>query len=556
MQELITLSNIALVISDATTAEPFIDALAVLTALHDIQFVMENAWARWFREQAAETVARLVEGEIDAEVEKELDKITSVIEDTLALNAADDFDSYCLFTEWHREPAKKFYQPRRRVLYPLVCDMQDLADGRIVFLSISMPPRTGKSTIGIFFLTWIMGKHPTRANVMSGHSDKLTKGFHMEALSLISDSTNYRFGEVFPEARLIDKSMADETINLKTRSRFPTLTCRSVEGTLTGAVEVGRDAILYMDDLVEDREEALNADRMDKLYSAYLNQLKDRMNDGAKQLFVATRWVPNDPIGRIEEQYAEDPRYRFTVIPALNEHDESNFVYDYNLGFSTEYYLDMRASLIANGEEDSWSAKYMGHPYYIGGLMFPEDELNYYDELPEGEPDAVIAVCDTKDRGSDYACQPIGYIYGNRHYIHAVVCDNSLPEVVEPRLARSLVENNVSIARYESNSAGGRIADSVKEACEAQGHTIEISKKFSTENKETRILVDSLWIKQNCYFRENYPDRDYARFMRMLTHYTTEGKNKHDDAPDSMSMYKRFASALRRATVQPMKRPF
>lgn len=549
MDEQLTLDLIAKAVGADPTPEAFTDALAVLTAFKEKRPIEESAYARWFRERAADAVA--VADDADAE------RLASIVEDIALLNADFDFDSYCIYMEWGREPAKRFYQPRRHVLFPkVVVHLQDLLEGQLDFLSISMPPRTAKSTTCIFFLTMVMGMHPERANIMSGHSDKLTEGFHKEALSIITDGETYRFAKVFPYAPFIESSMKNETIALKRVSRFPTLTCRSIEGTLTGAVEVGKDALLYMDDLVEDREEALNADRMDKLYSAYLNQLKDRMNDGAKQLFVATRWCPNDPIGRIEEQYADNPRYRFVAVPALDENGESNFVYKYGLGFSTGYYVDMRESLTANGEADSWAAKYMGQPYWMTGLMFAADELKYYTDLPDGEPDAVLAVCDTKDRGADYASMPVVAVYGQRHYLIDAVCDNSLPEIVEPRLAECLVRNHVDRVRFESNAAGGRVADSVGEKCAELGHYVDVSKKYSTENKETRILVDSGWVKENVYFPSECESPDMRRFMGMLTHYTVSGKNKHDDAPDSMSMYKRFAQSMRKAVCAAVKRPW
>lgn len=536
-----------------TNSQPFIDCLGLLYEYKDIDPSAERVMALNFRELAEKHVLKLLKKDKVDHAEK----VMGVIEHTLKLNAQICFDSYMLYMEWDREPNKCFYRPRRKVFYPnIVKHMQDLADDKIDFLSISCPPRVGKSTVGIFFLTWIMGRHPEHANVMSGHSDGLTKGFHMEALSIIQDDKTYKFRDVFPGAPLVDKSMADETISLKHRSRFPTLTCRSIGGTLTGAVEIGSDALLYLDDLVEDREQALNSDRMDKLYAAYLNQLKDRMKDGAKQLCVATRWVPNDPIGRIEEEYGQDERYRFVSVPALNEKGESNFDYPYDLGFSTEYYLDMKRSLISAGEDDSWSAKYMCEPYWQTGLMFPEDELQYYDTLPEEEPDAIIAVCDTKDRGPDYAVQPIGYVYGDLHYIEDVVCDNSLPSVFQPRLAKHLVDHKVQMARYESNAAGGRVAEDVEKMVNDAGLVLNIQKKFTTENKETRILVDSGWIKERCVFKRTPPTKDYEKFMKMLIGYTIAGKVKHDDAPDAMSMYKRFATSLVKAKVQAFKRPW
>ena len=536
---------------DKVSAQPYEDALAILPELLNDDPTVEMAYARWIREKARDAV---VECGTDVETAK---RILEAREDILGLNAWYDFDSYMLFTEWNREPAKQFWLPRRHVLYPIAEGFQDLADDRLDILIICLPPRVGKSTTGVFAETWQMGRHPMSANVMSGHSDKLTKGFHLEALSIISDGDTYRFREVFPESPLVGQSMADETITLRRKNRrFPTLTCRSVDGTLTGAVEIGREGWLYCDDMVSDREEALSAPRMDKLYSAYLNQLKDRKLDGAKEVHIGTRWVPNDVTGRIIDRHESDPRCRVICIPALNDKGETNFDYLYDLGFSTEYYEDMKASLEENGESDSWSAKYMCKPYWIGGLMFPSDELKYFDELPEGEPDAIVGVCDTKDRGADYAVLLIGYIYDRKHYIYGCICDNSLPEVVEPRIAAAICKYKAGLVRFESNAAGGRVADGISERCRAAGWAFTLQKKFSTENKETRILVDSAWIKENCYFHRVPPNADYARFMQMLNGYTTEGRNKHDDAPDAMSMYKRLVCSVVSAQVEAFDRPF
>lgn len=530
---------------------PYGDALAVMPGLKSRRPRVAAAYARWLWDRASEGVAAAAgEGRL-----ADAGELLSHVESMLRMMAPDDLDAYMLFTEWGREPAKRFWMPRRHVLMPLCRGFQDLEDGLLDTLVVSLPPRVGKSTTGVFAMSWHMGRHPLSANLMSGHSDKLTKGFHMEALSIIADET-YRFADVFPSSPLADKSMADETVHLRRKGRFPSLTCRSVDGTLTGAVEVGREGWLYCDDLVSDREEALSVDRMDKLYAAYLNQLRDRMLDGAKEVHVGTRWVPNDVIGHVLDEHEGDPRCRAIVIPALGPDGETNFDYLFGLGFSTGYYERMRQVLQDAGEGDSWAAKYEGEPYWIGGLMFAPSELKRYDALPEGEPDAVIAVCDTKDRGADYAAMPIGLVYGDRHYIDAAVCDNGLPELVEPKLAKALVDNRVDMVQFESNSAGGRVADSVAEMCRERGRAVDVRKKFSTANKETRILVDSLWVKEHCYFRDVAPDADYARFMDMLEHYTTEGKVKHDDAPDAMSMYKRFATSFIGATVEPMKRPF
>ena len=534
---------------DASDCKPFEDACAVLTQYLAVDKRRERAWALKVREIAERKVMEFASagnGELADELYRHIEYI-------LRVNAPHDLDSYMLFMEWNREPEKRFWLPRRHVLMPVCQGFQDLADDVIDILVVSLPPRVGKSTTGIFAMTWNMGRNPDDANVMSGYGDKLTVGFHSEALDLIAGD-DYRFHEVFPTSNLKDKSMAAETIDLHRKKRFPSLTCRSVGGGTTGAVEIGSKGWLYCDDMVKDREESLSADRMDKLYAAYLAQLADRKKDGAKEVHVGTRWVPNDLIGREIDLYDGDDRVRIINIPALDENGESNFNYLYGVGFTTEYYDDMRRRLVAAGEDDEWCAKYMCEPYWKHGQMFPPEELRYYDELPEGEPDAVIAVCDTKGKGGDYCVQPVGYVYGDRHYIHDVICDNSLPEKHKPRLVDCLVKNDVSLCRYESNVAGSEIAYQVEAKCRERGLPLRIDTKYSTENKETRILADAGWVKERCLFRATPPNPDYRKFMEMLTRYTVEGKNAHDDAPDAMSMYKRFACGMAKAVATPMAR--
>lgn len=534
---------------DASDCKPFEDACAVLTQYLEADTRRERYWALKVREIAERKVMEFASagnGELADELYRHIEYI-------LRVNAPHDLDSYMLFMEWNREPEKRFWLPRRHVLMPVCQGFQDLADDEIDILIVSLPPRSGKSTTGIFAMTWNMGRNPDDANVMSGYGDKLTVGFHSEALDLIAGD-DYRFHEVFPTSNLKDKSMAAETIDLHRKKRFPSLTCRSVGGGTTGAVEIGSKGWLYCDDMVKDREESLSADRMDKLYAAYLAQLADRKKDGAKEVHVGTRWVPNDVIGRVIDLYDGDDRVRIINIPALDENGESNFNYLYGVGFTTEYYDDMRRRLVAAGEDDEWCAKYMCEPYWKHGQMFPPEELRYYDELPEGEPDAVIAVCDTKGKGGDYCVQPVGYVYGDRHYIHDVICDNSLPEKHKPRLVDCLVKNDVSLCRYESNVAGSEIAYQVEAKCRERGLPLRIDTKYSTENKETRILADAGWVKERCLFRATPPNPDYRKFMEMLTRYTVEGKNAHDDAPDAMSMYKRFACGMAKAVATPMAR--
>lgn len=529
------------------------DALVVVRALFETRPVVASAYNRVIVEKAKEHAAVMAsEGRYD-----DTDKLLATIESLLDVDCRVDFDHYMQRMEWRRSPEKRFFQPRREVFLPVVQDLQDLYDGKLDFYSLSLPPRTGKSTIGCFFMSFNMGAHPTDAHIMTGFSDKLTYSFWGEMLSIVSDSDEYMFAELFPDAPLKDKNAANETIALAKKRRFPTLTCRSIGGTLTGAVEVGQKGILYCDDMVEDYEQALNADRMDKLYEAYLSQARDRKLDGAREFHIGTRWVPNDPIGRIEQEFAGNPRYRFRRIPALNAAGESNFVYQFGLGFSTAYYEDMRRLLVNAGAEDNWSAKYMCTPYWREGRLYERDDLRWYEELPEGEPDIVMAVCDTKTRGQDYCVQVVDLVYGDDHYIHDVTCDDGLMDAIQPRLVDQLVRDRVNVARYESNVAGGKIARDVEGSCHSKGLPIVMKTKYSTENKETRILADSGWVKARCLFRcDGRRGSEYDRFITQLLSYNAKSKNKHDDVPDAMSMLRRFAESTLKASVSAFKRPW
>lgn len=474
---------------------------------------------------------------------------------TYVLGAQDgSFDDYCIALEWYRAPEKRFYLPRRHVLKRLVDDLQDLFDGELDFLGISLPARVGKSTLCIFFMTFVMGHRPDVASVMSGHSDKLTDGFYRELLSIITDDTQYRWHDVFPDVQLVDNSAKNETIDLNRKKRFPTMTCRSISGTLTGAVEIGTDGVLYCDDLIEDLEESLNPVRLQNKYDAYLNQLKDRKKLGAVELMVGTRWNVADPLGRIEEPYRDNPRYRFTVIPALDETGESNFNYKYGLGFDTAYYRDMKESI----DDATWMAKYMGNPYIREGLLFPADELRYYNGvLPDGEPDRILGVVDTAWGGGDSLCLPVCFVYGDDCYIHDVFFNSGDKTVTRPLVIGTLKKHHPHMVRWESNNGGDEYGGIVDEALRQDGVKVNMSYKKAPTNqsKLSRIIQYAPDIKKFYFLNEKSRSSEYEKFMRELTLFTVSGKNLHDDAPDACAMLVDFITGGIK-TVTVARRPF
>lgn len=476
---------------------------------------------------------------------------------SLLFDARDSFDSYLLYMEINRDTKKRFYQPRRRVLKQVVDALQELADNpELELLGISLPPGSGKTTLAIFYLTWLAGKYPDEPILTGSHSNSLVRGVYDECLRVMDENGEYLWKDVFPEVSVSNTNAKDCRIDIGRRKRFETLEFTSIGTGNAGLYRASR--LLYCDDLVSGIEVALSKERLDKLWETYTTDLRQRkIGDHCKELHIATRWSVHDVLGRLEETYGNGIKAKFIVIPALDDNDESNFDYDYGVGFNTEFYRQQRDIM----DEASWKALYMNQPIEREGLLYFRDELRRYFELPDDIPEAILSVCDTKDKGVDYCVMPIAYKYGNDYYIDKFICDNSNPEVVEARLTSILVERNVQMSRFESNSAGGKIAEKVQSEVKKNGGITKITTKYTTANKETKIIVNSPFVKEHFLFKDDSViknDKEYQKALNFLCSYTMASKNgnKHDDVPDSMAMLAEFVQDIGGTKVQIFKRPF
>ena len=464
------------------------------------------------------------------------------------------FESFLLYLESNREPKKKFYPPRRKVLKEVVDALQDLEDDKLDLLAISLPPGSGKTTLAIFYLTWLAGKHSDEPMLTGSHSNSFVRGVYDECLRILDAQGEYLWHDVFPMVQVTNTNAKDCRIDLGKRKRFETLEFTSIGTGNAGLYRASR--LLYCDDLVSGIEVALSKERLDKLWETYTTDLRQRkIGDHCKELHIATRWSVHDVIGRLEADYGDSDRAKFIVIPALNENDESNFDYAYGVGFNTKFYHEQRQIM----DDASWRALYMNEPIEREGLLYHKDELRRYFELPDGTPDAILSICDTKDKGTDFAVMPIAYKYGNDYYVDQIICDNSNPEVVETRIAMALLQHKVQMSRFESNSAGGRVAQKIQEAVKAKGGITKITTKYTTANKETKIIVNSPWVKEHCLFKDDSiltNDKEYKKALNFLCTYTMSGKNKKDDVPDAFAMLSEFCQSLSGMKVEIFSRPF
>lgn len=457
-------------------------------------------------------------------------------------------DSGLLYLEKNRIPKEKFYEPRREVFvkHQIIQSLQDLMDDKLDIFGLSVPPGCGKSTLEDFFLSLVGGWFPNDFNLSSAHSSILTRSLYDGVLEIINDPIEYTWHEIFPTVQLTNTNAKETTVNLERNGRFKTWTFRSIDGSLTGATRCNR--FLTADDLVSGIEEALNKNRLETLWTKVVNDLRSRRLEGCKEIYIATRWSVHDPIGKLQQLYEGNRRARFIAVPALDENGESNFMFTIN-GFSKKYFMDAKESM----DDISFNCLYQQKPIEREGLLLPASELRRFffskDQVPENqmqftvfpdrEPDAIWGVCDTKDKGTDFESLPIAYQFGEDFYIPAVVFDDNTDyDALDRKTADIIIEHNPHKVRFESNQAGGRIADNIEKMVKGKCRT-SIETKYTTANKETKILVNADWIKKHCLFLDPSlytPKSDYGLFMGNVCSYTTKAKVPHDDGIDSLSM--------------------
>lgn len=411
---------------------------------------------------------------------------------------------------------------------------------------------THNTTLALFYVCFLGGMNPERPILICSHSNSFVRGAYDECLRIMDPSGEYQYKRIFPDAPVVGTNAKDCRIDLGKGKRFET-----IEFTSTGSSNAGlyrAESLLYCDDLVSGREVALSKERLDNLWGTYATDLTQRKKgDHCRELHIATRWSVHDVIGRLEELHGNEPWARFIRVPAVDEHGESNFDYPFGVGFSTDFYREQKGVM----EDVDWKALYMNEPIEREGLLYDKDELRRYFELPDGRPDAILSVCDTKDRGEDDCVMPVVYVYGQNWYVQEILCDNSNPEIVDDLLVDCLLRHKVQISRFESNSAGGRVAKTVQERVKARGGRTKIETAWTSANKQTKILVHAPVIKEHCLFLDDsVSDRKYKKALGKLCSYTTAGKNKHDDVPDAFAQFAILMEEQEGSKVQFIKRPF
>ena len=534
--------------------EAYNDLFDLCREYEKVDFTVAHEWNRAMRTQVGYGLRLAVEKPDFTLAER----FNDLLFRSLLFDAPHFFDEYLQAVEFGKPLDKKFYQPRRHYLKRYVDAYQEILEGKLDFLSISMPKRAGKSQLGVNFTNMLSGKYPDRSTLMEGTGDDLVKSFYLGCLEYLQTPSDYHFYDIFPESKLVQTNADTKILNLLHKSRFPTVMCRSIDARQVGLSEATN--LLYLDDCVEGREEAKNRQRLDDKWEIISGDIIGRAIEGTPIVICGTRYSLYDPIGRLQEEMKKQgKRMKVIETPALDlETDESNFEYirEGKRIFTTKYFRDQREMLSA----EQFESEFQQQPFEAKGLLFPEANLNRYFELPvDRDPDSVIAVCDTADTGADYCSMPIAAVYGDEVYIVDVVFDDSPPEVTKPECAKALMDNEVVAATFESNHAGSYFARDVSQILEDKKYVCNIRTKRTISNKQTRIEFASDTIIKKFYFK--HPslyarNSQYAEFMKQVTTYTRSGKVPHDDAPDSLSLLENELRGLVGAKVEIMQRPF
>ena len=449
-------------------------------------------------------------------------------------------DSYFQALEWGRPIKERFYLPRRKQLLKIVRDLEDLVIwDKLDELFLSQPPRTGKTTLVLFLLSWQIGLYPELANLYCSCSATLTSAFYKGLTEILNDNNTYLWDRIFPNTKWNSNSFANSKecyLDVGRIKRYHSFSGRSIDSeSLNGAVDV--NGLLIADDLCSGIEEALNKERLKSLNLKVNNNLLSRAKMGAKVLWIGTRWSLADPIGcRMNNIENTSIRYKIVNIPALDENDESNFDYLYNVGFSTQYYRDKRQSFDDMDDTPSWDAQYMQTPLERTGLLF-EELQEYNGVLPNEICDRRFAFCDVAWGGGDYTCMPILYQYGKVLYCPDIIFDNGDKRITQPKIVNAVIKHDLGSLRFEKNNGGQEYKDAVEKMLFEKGVKLNITTRSAdnTKSKEIKIFEHAPEIREIRFLEPSKQSNDYTRAIAQLKSFTINGKNKHDDCPDSLA---------------------
>lgn len=535
------------------------DYYGIMKTLLPVEKVEAVAGLKWLSETISERMVVLVQRDLDLGR-----KMMGLHRRVLLAAAPWDFDSFMLALEFNRPVQEQFWKPRRKHLMPICEALQAMENDELDELFLSCPPRIGKTTLIVMFMLWVMGRNSERSNLYCSFTSKPVETFYDGLLEVLKDPMTYIYKEIFPSAKLVGTNANDSTIDLDRKKRYHSFTGRPIGGSLNGSCDCY--GYIVADDLVSGIEEAMSKERMASLWFKVDNNFITRAKEQCKRLWIGTRWSMVDPQGIRLDLLQNEPKYanvrwRYINTPALNENEESNFEYQFGVGFSTDYYQMRRASFERNNDMASWLAQYQGEPIERDGTVFDPDDLRYYNgTLPDADPDRIFMSVDPAWGGGDFVAAPIIYQYGDDLFVADVVYNNGDKRVTQPLLVQKAIDHNVQAIYIEATKTTASYTQEVDALFKSKGHRVNLqstTKHYTGTGKEQRIFDRAPEIREMMVFLESgYRSKEYEMFMQNLFAFSIAKKNKNDDAPDSLAIALAMAIFGGSNKVQVIQRPF
>lgn len=410
---------------------------------------------------------------------------------------------------------------------------------------------THNTTLEKFFLTWVIGRHPDMFSLFYSHSGAITRLFY-DGVQEITTNKEYNFAEIFPYVQLTRENAKSEQLTFNKYKPFPNLQTGTIESNMAGRVRC--NAYLLCDDLIGKMEQALNKVYLDKLWKVkYTGDAKQRKMTGCKEIHIATRWSVHDVIGRLQNLMDGNKRCKFIACDCYDEKGESNFDFDYGVGLTTKFLREQELFM----DDISFKCLYRNQPIEREGLLYHCDELRRYASLPNREPDAIMGICDTKEKGTDYMFLPVFYQYDSDYYLVDCICNNSSDYGFQyNEIVRIICKHHMQQLEFESNMGGSRIAFEIDKRIKEKKERCNITTKPTESNKETKIIVNADWVKQHVLFRDQdhyLPKDNYGTMVNLLCSYSVMAKSKQlDDVPDGLAMFALYVEnkyRIKKATI-------
>lgn len=491
-----------------------------------------------------------------------------------SVSCLDNYRITILFSANHDNPfwlerKAKIYNPKRKLWKRYIKNIEYVGEEECQCIMIDNPCHlyitddyiiTHNTTIEKFFNAAVIGWYPKDFNLFYSHSGDITRMYYDGIYDIVTNSDEYAWNEIFPDLYVTSTNAKTEQFNVGKYKPFPSVQCTSVGSKNAGKVRASK--FLLVDDMIGGIEEALNPAILEKLWSKYSvdarqRKIKDTDGKNCKEIHIATRWSVQDVIGRIQKMYEGNPRVKVIAVPDVDPvTGKSNFDYEFS-GFDEDFFADQQLLM----DDISYKCLYKQEPIEREGLLFPEDKIRRYLNLPHGVPEIVTAQCDTKGKGTDYFVMPVFQKFGEDYYCVDAVCDNTADyEMQYENAANMLVNNEVIECEFERNAGGDRVAMEVNKRVEAKGWICNITDVPTETNKEARIFQCSNWILQHVIFKDasKYtPKEPYGVMMTLLKQYSVSGKKQLDDVPDVFSNFAlRITQGNRTAKVEAVINPF